>query len=123
MKECTKCGIVKDEIEFRKGKGQCKECERNYLKEYRKTEKYKESNIVYQKKYIQSEKGKECQKKYQQTEKYKKYIKTKKYKECNYKNCIKYNLKKQIGETPPPELVEVKLLIYKTKRLCRTLKS
>jgi DNA-directed RNA polymerase subunit RPC12/RpoP len=32
-------------------------------------------------------------------------------------------LKKQIGETPPPELVEVKLLINKTKRLCKTLKN
>ena len=39
------------------------------------------------------------------------------------KNSIRLRLKKQIGETPPPELVEVKLLIIRTKRLCKTLKN
>ena len=37
----------------------------------------------------------------------------------NAKRC----LKKQIGETPPHELVEIKVLINKTKALCKTLKS
>lgn len=37
-------------------------------------------------------------------------------------NSTKKELKKQIGAIPPPELVEVKLLIIKTKRLCKTLK-
>jgi len=37
---------------------------------------------------------------------------------------IKHQLKKQIGENPPPELVELKVLIYKTKKLlCETSKS
>ena len=36
---------------------------------------------------------------------------------------IKHALKRQIGETPLPELVEVKFLIYKTKKLCKTLKN
>ena len=36
---------------------------------------------------------------------------------------IRFELKQQIGETPPPELVEIKLLIYKTKKLCKTLKN
>ena len=29
---------------------------------------------------------------------------------------IKSRIKKQIGEAPPPELVEVKLLVYKIKK-------
>jgi hypothetical protein len=38
-------------------------------------------------------------------------------------NSTKDKLKRKIGETPPPELVEVKVLINKTKQLCKTLKS
>jgi len=38
-------------------------------------------------------------------------------------NDQKRRLKKQIGETPPSELVEIKVLINKTKRLCKTLKN
>ena len=29
---------------------------------------------------------------------------------------IKFKLKKQIGEVPPPELVEIKFLVYKIKK-------
>ena len=29
---------------------------------------------------------------------------------------IKYKLKEQIGEVPPPELVEIKFLVYKIKK-------
>ena len=43
--------------------------------------------------------------------------------DINAKSVIKYRLKKEIGEIPPPELVEVKLLINKTLRLCKTSKS
>ena len=35
----------------------------------------------------------------------------------------KRKLKKTIGATPPPELVEIKVLINKTKKLCKTLNS
>lgn len=37
--------------------------------------------------------------------------------------ATKNNIKKQIGAPPPPELVEIKVLINKTKRLCKTLKN
>lgn len=36
---------------------------------------------------------------------------------------IKHNLKKQIGFDPPKELIEVKLLILKTAKLCKTSKN
>ena len=32
------------------------------------------------------------------------------------KNGIKFELKEQIGEVPPPELVEIKFLVYKIKK-------
>ena len=109
MKTCTKCGTEKPIEEF--GKCWCKDCIKSYNKSYHQSEKYKE---------------------YQKSEKYKEYQKSEKYKECqksynqsenNKVRQIKRYLKKQIGEAPPPELVEVKLLINKTKRLCKTLKS
>ena len=114
MKACSKCGIEKDENEFVKNKKyrdgfelSCKMCR----KIYNQSEKHKE----YQKKY---------QKKYKQLEKYKKYHKEYKQSENGKKTDIKYLLKRQIGETPPPELVEIKLLIYKTKKsLCETSKN
>lgn len=43
--------------------------------------------------------------------------------DINAKSVIKYRLKKEIGENPPQELVEVKLLINKTKKLCKTSKN
>lgn len=140
MKACSKCGIEKDENEFVKNKKyrdgfelSCKMCRKIYnqsekhkecLKKYRQSEKFEE----YLKKYRQSEKHKEYQKKYQkkykQLEKYKKYHKEYKQSENGKKTDIKYLLKRQIGETPPPELVEIKLLIYKTKKsLCETSKN
>lgn len=41
----------------------------------------------------------------------------------SYSN-IKYKLKRKIGETPPPELVEIKVLINQIKKgLCKTSKN
>ena len=148
MKTCRICGIEKEDSFFYVGYLICKSCSAEryksqrykYQKEYRQSEKYKESI----KKYRQSKKGREASKKYRQSEKLMEYQKEyqkeyrqsekckdskKKYRQSEkgretvlYENT-KYNLKKQIGETPPPELVEVKVLINKTKQLCKTLKS
>jgi len=98
--------------------------------------KNKESLEEYRKKYVKSEHGINVLKEYHKTEKYKQYKKERKKSESNQKYLksdkrkdvanryrTKKYITKQIGETPPPELVEVKLLINKTKRLCKTLKS
>ena len=130
-------------------RSQCKKCRSEYQKEYQKSDKRKESEKrrnksdkrkewekkrrqsdkrkeymkEYQKEYVQSDKYKEYQKKRRKLEDYKnrqkEYQKSDKYKEYQ----IAYNLKSTTGVTPPPELVEVKLIINKTKQLCKTLKS
>ena len=102
MKICKKCG------EQREGVGECSNCNRvrhrkyyleNLEKEKERSRKSRLENPEYQKKYRLENPEKEKQKQ------------------------IRKYLKKQIGETPPPELVEVKLLINKTKQLCKTLKN
>lgn len=84
MKECSRCKIEKEESDFYKCKANkdelsswCKDCfkewQREYNKEYRKKDKFKE----YRKKYQQTEKYKKSQKQknyqYRNTDKYKKY--------------------------------------------------
>ena len=61
MKTCIKCGIKKDETEFYKGRNQCKEC----IKEYRK--EYYQKNKEHDKEYYQ--KNKERIKEYRQKNK------------------------------------------------------
>ena len=54
MKTCIKCGIKKDETEFYKGRNKCKECIKEYKKEYR--QKNKERIKEYNKEYRQKNK-------------------------------------------------------------------
>lgn len=91
-KICHKCNKEKELSEFFKDNrykdglhSWCKDCRREYNKEYRKTDKHKE----YQKKYEKTDKCKRYRKKYQKTDKHKEYIKkyhkTDKYKEYRKK--------------------------------------
>jgi hypothetical protein len=151
MKTCSKCGIEKDESEFVKENksksgysNTCKKCRNINLKEKylndNNKEKQKERCRIY---YLKNrETLKDINKNYRlnNKDKFKEY--NKKYrlnnpikrKETLTKYCfnnpekidmswIQYRLKKKIGDTPPTELVKVKLLIIKTQRLCKTLKN
>lgn len=128
--------------------GSCRECSKIYRKKYRQSEKYKEYQKKYEisrkkerneyfinyknngkikenydRYYLKNkDKIKERNSKYyiENKEKLKKYRK-------NYFNDgrfdiskTKHLLKKEIGCVPPKELIEVKLLILKTKKLCKT---
>jgi len=111
MKTCTKCGEVKPLEEFTSD-SDCKICRSKYQKKYYSENHEKIKEQLKKDRDKNPEKYNERKKKYrsENTEKVK-------YSE------IKQNLKRQIGETPPPELVEIKVLINKTKRLCKTLKN
>ena len=87
MKQCKKCKIEKDNSEFYKHKdykdglcSSCKECQKEYQRNYSKNSNYKESQKEYQKsdkrkKWQKSDKCKEYKKKYRKTDKSKKYQK------------------------------------------------
>lgn len=100
---------------------------REWLKKYRQSEHYiqykkeymqRESSMNYRSKncnensrrYKQSEKGKQSRKNYEATDNY-------------FISKTRSILKKELGFSPPSELVEIKLLILKTKRLCKTSKN
>lgn len=147
-KRCTKCGVEKHESEFAKNKTlkdglsyYCKKCLSEYSKKYRvenyenvkeKEKKYRVENRDKVKSAVRKWQEKNKEKTIETIVKWQKENKekTKEYhiKWSNKNQNMAYysqkqRLKKQIGETPPPELVEVKLLINKTKRLCKTLKN
>ena len=126
MKKCTKCGQDKPLGEFFKHRW-CNACHVEYSQKYRAENKEKiiESNKKW---YAENkEKKRESHKKRllknpeKKGESYKKWVAKNPEKELFF--WTKGNLKRQIGETPPPELVEVKVLISKTKKLCKTLKN
>ena len=127
MKTCKKCGDVKPLEEFVKGRNVCKKCKSEYAKKYclENSKKAKERSKKWR--LENPEKLTESRMRWhlKNTEyviSYRKeyYCKnTEKY----TANLIKNRLKKQIGETPPSELVEIKVIINKTKRLCKTLKN
>jgi hypothetical protein len=131
---CTKCKKVKPLGEFGKFKMQkdglkiyCKVCNnlfakiwRSKNKDYYKSDNYKECH----KKYRQTEKYKKYQNQYCQLEKYKKQKKEYRHSDIRTKADIKKQLKRDQNITnPPTELIECKLLIIKTKRLCKTLNN
>ena len=118
-KKCNKCGEVKQLSEFSTDKrnscgriGHCKKCSSII------TKKWKDNNI---------EKAKESDKKYKIKNKLKiseYYINQRKYIDINYaKRMLRQSgfTTEQINENP--ELIEVKRLIVKTKRLCKTLQN
>lgn len=149
MKTCTKCGIEKDKSEYGKRieskdnlNSWCKDCVKYIARKYRL------ENAVYYEKYrriyryenrdlLRSKNPEYCKKyRLKNIEKCKSTAKAWRDKNKNYTQEWRSNnieiaeyiqqkcyLKKQIGATPPPELVEVKLLINKTKALCKTLKN
>ena len=111
---CTKCKEVKPLDGFHKNKsrkdgynGHCKQC----LKKYQKCDKWKEYQKEYQKKYYYSDKKKEYLIKFLRSDN-------------RTISQIKDNLKQRHQITNlPKELIECKLLIIKTKRLCKTLNN
>jgi hypothetical protein len=141
MKTCSKCGEEKELSEFGKlklGKNglrpNCKKCSNNYAKKWRNLHHEYMSN--YYSEHV--EKSNEYMKvwNYENPEKLKEYKKkwavanpekNRKWAVANPEKYLyaqqKYMLKNQICETPLPELVEVKFLIYKTNKLCKTLKN
>jgi hypothetical protein len=149
MKTCTRCGIEKPIEEFYKSKNykdgysyECKSCNSERSKKWylENLEKVREAGCKYRlenperkkdtnkKWYLKNiDKIKAVHKKWYLKNTEKTIASSKKWRLENHERAlfskIKTNLKKQIGETPPPELVEVKLLINKTKRLCKTLKN
>ena len=127
-KKCNKCGEAKELKEFSKRKNKiesiCKKCNNDKLKLWQKnnTEKVIKWSLTYKKN--NPEKLKESKRKYKKNN-------PEKLKEINTNQCkyIKTNYAKallrssgftteQINENP--ELIEVKKLIIKTKRLCKT---
>ena len=119
MKTCTKCGIEKDESEFHKSKdgknglrARCKVCCNSEVREW---------------KLENAEKRKEYAERWYREHKEAVAARNKKYRlknlDMEYRHCAERRLKKTIGEVPPPELVEARLLIAKTKKLCKTLKN
>ena len=136
------------EIEYRK-----KDSYKEKYKERRKTEKYKDYMKEYNLNYRNIPENATKEKLRKKTEKYKNKAsehrssdefkeKRKQYRKLDYvknkeksyafvynrsdkhrKSYIKRNFEMWNGFPPPQELVEVKLLINKTKRLCKTLKN
>lgn len=98
MKKCLKCGLEKSEDNFWKDKKSkdgfrywCKDCDKEYLKEYHK----KSSHRKYLKEYRKTIKYKERQKRYQQTDKSKEYAR--KYVAKKRINNPKFKLDRNIG--------------------------
>lgn len=77
MKECKKCGTLKEAIDFRKNRNTCKSCEKEYKKIYYKLyrEKHLEELKEYQKRY--KEENKELLKQKQKEYHKKWYLKNK----------------------------------------------
>lgn len=137
-------------LAYGKPVARCKKCfnednknsknRKKYLYEYCRTEDYRskkrnsakiraktDNQKAYQLEYRKTENFKLRAKKRRQTDSYKLghrknqklYEKTDKGIEAN----VKFVLKNKIGAIPPSDLIELKILIIKTKRLCKTLKS
>jgi hypothetical protein len=106
MRICKKCGEQREDV------GRCSNCNREGKRKYRleNPEKIKVRRRKYRLENPEKEKKRIIKWRLENPEKVKEWQ-------------IRKYLKKQIGETPPPELVEIKLLINKTKQLCKTSKN
>lgn len=150
-KECSKCGEVKEVGEFTESKkckngisGTCKKCTKEYNKKYRV--KNCDKLLQLKRKWIDDNRNhvNESNRKYkkensEKEHKYKTNYNNANRKQVNEKNLNRYkyscehlgnmyvnSLLRQSGFTTEqinenPELIEVKRLIIKTKRLCKTL--
>ena len=153
MKTCKKCGVEKEESEFYKGaqnkdglKSWCKECCASYAKkynlenshkfrEYQKTQRIKNADILKERqaKYrnenrdLLRSKYSEAGKKYRLKYPEKAALKQKRHYENLNDFVITKSLKRiglsEIDIKENPELIEIKRIIIKTKRLCKTLKN
>ena len=135
-KVCNKCGVeypaTREFFYVRKEnkcglKCTCVKCIRERDKLHRKnnSEKFKAKRKKYREENI--EKVRAAYRKWKAENPEKARESDRKYREENIEK-IRYiqtelRLKKQIGAPPPPELVEIKVLINKTKQLCKTLKN
>jgi len=144
-KICSKCGEEKELSEFVKDKHckygvsrQCKMCanesdRKSYLNNPEKakeaSKRYYLNNPEYSKQYRISnpEKVKEAKKRYRIKNQEKLNETNKRYylnnPEKAFYRRVRNRLKEQIGGEPPKELVEIKSLIIKTKKLCKTSKN
>ena len=130
MKECTKCGEIKTLDLFVKGRNYCRYCrnlqQKKYISLYTNEQKQKRKESQEKWNNANYEKVKITKKRYKIKHREKVLKSGREYyntSEVAKLNAVKQNLKKQIGGNPPSELVEVKLLILKTKRLCKTSKN
>jgi len=132
-KVCTKCGI-----EFpattewfyasntRKGglASSCKKCKNLVNHEWEKHNKGKRNELSKDFYWNNTEKCREWSNNYRIKNPEKVAMFNKRWAinnpEIRLKHDAKSILKKQIGATPPPELVELKLITLKIKRLCKT---
>lgn len=150
-KVCTKCGVeypaTKEFFHADKSRkyglySMCKKCKRLKLIEWNKNNPEKVGEVSRKWRQENPEKAKANAKKWYAANTEKKRAKISEWKSKNPEkvkasikkwraaNPEKYayidtkrKLKKQIGATPPPELVEIKVLINKTKKLCKTLNN
>jgi hypothetical protein len=149
-KRCPRCGEIKDVSEFNKNKSRkdglsykCKICSRAESVKYYQanpekyratTSKYREANsekyraITSKYREANSEKVKAANAKYREANSEKAKAANAKWRKANPEKIIylraKHILKRKIGETPPPELMDVKILINQIKKeLCKTSKN
>ena len=97
---------------------------KEYQKNYKKSERYKE----WMSEYIKSDKYKNSRKEYSKSDKQieyrrsyrKEYKKSEKFKNLTLKVNTRQRLRRQLGQEPPKELLEAKIIHLKIKRLCAT---
>jgi len=145
MKRCTQCNELLPLVSFRKGRNQCKACQKAcqrayqnaYQKAYQKAYNKSDKGKACRKAYNKSDKGKACRnayresdkykafrKAYRQTDKYKAYKKA--YSKAGVDNLSDKYVKQLLCERTflhfadiPPELVAVKRLEIQLKRELR----
>ena len=102
MKQCSKCGELKEDIDFHKGHNQCKECMRQYDKKYNLNHKegrknyrlnHKEEQKQYSKQYYQDHKEEQKQYRLNNREKIKQYKQN--HKKERKQNDIKHREERQ----------------------------
>jgi hypothetical protein len=120
--KCERCGVeVEANGSNRKFCNDCiKDKSKERKKEYRKSHKYKE----YKKEYQKTDKSKEYHKEYRKSDKYKEHKKEYEKTDTQTKHRIKKYIQNQYQITDiPKEIIETKLIIIKTKRLCKQLQN
>lgn len=134
MKTCSKCNIEKDESEFHKSIGnkdglcgRCKNCKKIEDKEYSKTEKYKTYQRNWQREYLKTEKKKEYVKQYIKSESFKiiqkKYCKSEKGRDRKSNICNILNLTKEERKNINPEIIELKRIQMKIVRKLKEIEN